>query len=214
MLNRIGILGDVHAQIAPLETALEFLREAAVDRVLCTGDICDGPQQRFGDTRRCIEVLRRNEVGVVRGNHDRWFLDGQLRELPDITPFDSLGETELQFLRALPSTLAFDTPAGKLLLCHGLGANDMTKLTPDDFGYALEMNKELQQLLRSEYSLVIAGHTHQRMLRVIGGKIFINAGTFLPDKSPCFSVADFTKKEVQFFDVRSSEVVESAVLRW
>ena len=34
---------------------------------------------------------------------------------------------------------SFDTIKGLALLCHGIGPNDMAKVGPDDFGYALGM---------------------------------------------------------------------------
>ena len=43
MLQKIGLIGDVHAQAALLETALNYLQTASVDAILCTGDIANGP---------------------------------------------------------------------------------------------------------------------------------------------------------------------------
>ena len=206
-LSRIGIIGDVHACDARLESALEFLVAQKVEKILCVGDIADG----FGDGERCCELLRSFDVAVVRGNHDRWLLNGEMRDLDDAVALSSLSKNAIEFLRALPQTLAFQTTRGPLLLCHGVGENDMRKLTPDDYGYALECNDELQALIGAgTFAFAVGGHTHARMVRRFGALIFINAGA-LPDWSgPCFALADFDAGAVEFFDFDGDEVAELA----
>lgn len=205
VLRRIGIVGDVHAEDAFLEIALCFLHTQNVDAILCTGDVVDGPD----DANKCCELLQQFDVRVVRGNHDRWILANEMRQLADADDLSSLSESTRNYLEDLPLTLTFRTVAGELLLCHGLGNNDMARLTPDDYGCALEMNQELQQLLRSDFRVVVAGHTHKRMVRKIDGVTFINAGTLFHKHSPCFAMIDFETSEVQFFDFVDGEIVAS-----
>ena len=202
-LSRIGIIGDVLACDARLESALKFLRAQNVEKILCVGDIVDGQ----GNGERCCELLQSFAVATVRGNHDRWLLNGEMRELPDSVALSSLNETTVAFLRALPKTLAFETTRGPLLLCHGVGENDMRKLTPDDTGYALECNDELQSLKSAgTFAFAVGGHTHARMVRRFGALTFINAGA-LPDWSgPCFSIADFARGDVEFYGFDGDEV--------
>lgn len=202
ILRRVGIIGDVHAEDCFLEIALHFLHAQNVDALLCVGDICDGPD----DVNRCCELLQRFGVHVVRGNHDRWILANEMRHLPDANSSSELSDATQTYLENLPLTLRFQTVVGELLLCHGLGQNDMARLTPDDFGYALEMNKDLQQLLRSDFRIVVGGHTHRRIVRTIENVTFINAGTLFHSHSPGFALADFEKGEVQFFDFLGGEV--------
>ena len=195
-LSRIGLIGDVHAQDARLQTALEFLRGAKVERILCVGDIADG----FGDGERCCQLLREFDVATVRGNHDRWVLNDQMRELPGAVALASLSATTVEFLRALPKTLTFATIGGPLLLCHGVGENDMSALKPDDYGYALECNDELQALMYGGvYRFGVGGHTHQRMVRRFGPLIWINAGALVDHHEPCFAIADFERQRVEFY---------------
>src|SRR5262249_46853384 len=100
-----------------------------------------------------------------------------------------------------------DTPIGKLLLCHGVGGNDMQNLKPDDTGYALETNDELTALLRSaRHTIVVGGHTHERMVRRFqapGGAplCFVNAGTLAPHPTLCGGVLDCAARNVRFFDL-------------
>jgi hypothetical protein len=76
-----------------------------------------------------------NEVATVRGNHDRWALSATMRDAPGALDVAHLNPDELTFLAALPTTPSYPTQSGALLLCHGLGPDDMCTLGPDDFGY-------------------------------------------------------------------------------
>lgn len=202
--RQIGIIGDIHAQADHLETALLFFESEGVHQLLCVGDVVDGP----GDAGRCCQLLREHQVPTVRGNHDRWFLEDTMRDLPDITPREQLSESSLQWLQALPLTLRFETIAGPLLLCHGVGENDMKRLAPDDSSYDLECNVELQALLRDNgFRFMVGGHTHRRMVRRIGKLTAINAGTLLLSQHPRIATVDFEHGFVQFHDFENGALI-------
>ena len=68
----------------------------------------------------------------------------------------------------------------------------MSKVAPDDFGYALEANDDLQNLVRAGvHRWILNGHSHQRMVRHFGAVTLINAGTLLRHHQPCFLELDF-----------------------
>lgn len=114
------------------------------------------------------------------------------------------------FLSGLPRMIELATVAGTVLLCHGLGPNDMAKVGPDDFGYALETNDDLQNLLRNRYfRWVINGHSHRRMVRAFPGVTIINAGTLKGDHSPCFLEIDFDRGVVLVFEFADDGSVPS-----
>lgn len=208
-LQRVGIIGDPHGEAELLRAALELLRALQPDALLCTGDAIDGGS----DVNACVALLQEFSVQTVRGNHDRWLFqmpEPERLTLPLAAPRESVSLQTRDFLLALPPTREFATVAGPLLLCHGLGDNDMAKLTPDDYGYALEANVELQTLLRASYRFAVGGHTHTRMVRHFtnlntgGDFTFINAGTLLsthPFKIPCCTCADFAAQTVTFYNL-------------
>lgn len=207
MLNLVGAIGDVHAEDETLELVLTWLSDERVTKVVCVGDVVDGP----GDVARCCELLTEHDVECVRGNHDRWALKGEMRGLPDASPLLSSDTTS--FLRALPSIRTYSTSSGQLLLCHGLGEDDMKRLGPDDYGYAVETNDALQDLVRGgTYRYVVNGHTHRRMVKAFGGVTVVNIGTLRRDHEPCFATIDFEHGRVRFLDVRVGKVHESEVL--
>jgi predicted phosphodiesterase len=192
---RIGVVGDVHGQDAALDRALDFFRRRGADAVLCVGDLIDGP----GDVGRVIELLREGGVHVVAGNHERWFLHDEQRRLDDATL--ELPPDARAFLEALPVVRRFATPAGGLLLGHGVGEDDMAELRPETKGYALQDIPTLRELmLDPEVAYVIGGHTHQRMVRRFQGITFLNAGTLLPAQDPCVLWVDFEARTYAFHD--------------
>jgi hypothetical protein len=113
-----------------LGRTLERLADLGVDDVLCTGDIVDGE----GSADNAIRLLADAGVYAVRGNHNRWFLLGAMRDLPDALPAEQLNSEHRKWLETLPRSLRFEMPAGSVLLCHGLGDADMATLMPDDEG--------------------------------------------------------------------------------
>lgn len=186
--RRIGLVGDIHAEDERLALALDVLQSRAVELVVATGDIADGA----GSVDRCCALLAAHRVVVVRGNHDRWLVAGTARDLPGATPVERVSAGSRQMLAQLPQMVELETVQGRALLCHGLGPNDMAKVGPDDFGYALESNDELQELVRGgAYRWILNGHSHRRMVRRFGGVTVINAGTLLRQHAPCFLELDF-----------------------
>lgn len=199
-LRTVGVLGDVHAEDAAVALALDALHD--VDAVLCVGDIVDGK----GDLERTVALLQERNVVCVAGNHERWFLAGTMRGVPDahLNSSDAVRE----FFAGLPRTLRLPTVAGNLMLCHAVGDDDMAELRSDTRGYALQALDGLRELwLDPELTFMVAGHTHERMVRAFPGLVVVNAGT-LRREAPGFVRIDFGEKKVRFFDLRDGAVVE------
>lgn len=72
--GRTIAIGDIHGCDVALETLLEAIAPTADDTVVALGDLCD----RGPDTRRVIDLLldlsKRCELKVIRGNHDEMML--------------------------------------------------------------------------------------------------------------------------------------------
>ncbi len=208
-LKRIGIVGDIHAESLLLVRALEFLQALKPDAIITVGDIVDGRD----NVDHCCALLKKHGVAAVRGNHERWFLQNDMRTLPYATLKEDINADSYRYLATLAITQQFDTPAGRLLLCHGLLENDMAAVLPDDEGYALDFNFELQRLLDlKQFSVMVNGHSHQRMVRSIDGLTLINAGTLKHDNDPGFGLVDFEAGRVQFFDISETAVTEAETL--
>ena len=204
VIRRLGALGDIHSEDRALEAALHFFEERDPDIIVAVGDLVDGP----GDVNRALHLLVEHNVLAVRGNHDRWILEDEMRDLPNAHRLEEIDAGGRELLGSLPPTRTLATSRGDLLLCHGVGEDDMQRLAPDDAGYALEANTALQRLLVSKrYPYVLGGHTHRRMARAIGGITFFNAGTLRRDDDPCFLWVDFERRVAEFRDVSPEGVV-------
>jgi predicted phosphodiesterase len=196
VIRRVGLIGDLHAEDETLAFALTELKKLGAETLLQVGDIADGP----GDLSRSVALLLEHQVLAVRGNHDRWLLSNQLRELPYAGQLTDTAPAVVDFLNALPVTREFRSPRGHVLLCHGLGKNDMVGVKPDHEGYDISSNTELQQLISERrYRFVLNGHTHRPMLRAFGPLSIINAGTLLRDYERTFTFVDFERGELKRF---------------
>jgi predicted phosphodiesterase len=223
-VERIGLIGDVHTEDALLERAIRELVARGAERLLCVGDISNG----LGDLARCCDLLRRHGVLAVRGNHDRWLLADVTRDLSDpevrrrlpagvITHLVNLRQSipaeTIAYLGALPATLALSTRRGIALLCHGLDANDLASLGPDDDGYALETNDDLHALQADpEVQIVLNGHTHRRMVRHLAGLTVVNAGTLRADREPGVVLLNVASGDVTWLDLGAGGAPEVAHL--
>jgi predicted phosphodiesterase len=214
---KLGLLGDIHAEDERLAAALALFREEHTDIVLFVGDVADGQ----GDLDRCCTLLASAHALGVRGNHDRWFLEGTMRSLPHAHLREDVAPATMALLGALPPVRTVETPLGSLLLCHGVGDNDMRRLTMDDDGYALEVNDELATLLEPNHpAIVVGGHTHERMVKRFRAAdvrkegdatlVFVNAGTLARHATPCCGILDCDERVVRFFELDDPEQVAAA----
>ena len=121
-------------------------------------------------------------------------------DLPHKT--QSLSPENRAFLTGLPQTRRFQTPAGELMLCHGVGSDDMAVLRSDTQGYGLQAIHPLRDLmLDPDLQFVVGGHTHDRMVRTFTGLTVINAGTLYREHSPCCLRLDFEALEAVYVTV-------------
>ena len=87
------MVGDVHACDDRLSRLLAFLHDQSLDTVVCVGDIVNGP----GDPNRCADLLHSHGVVTVRGNHDRWLLEGQALPGANAHRLEDLRRQRLRF---------------------------------------------------------------------------------------------------------------------
>ncbi|XOV83878.1 MAG: metallophosphoesterase family protein [bacterium] len=198
MLSRIGIIGDVHAQDQYLHQALDHLTRLGVDHIICTGDIADGP----GDIHACINLLLDYNVDTVRGNHDRWVLQNKARHIPDAHRRETLHDNVICYLQDLPLQIELETKLGTLLLCHGVGSNDLQKIWPGTDRMPAERSARLDDIIaKGDTPLMVNGHLHYRTLIHFDSLTLLNAGTLRGRHRPGFSLIDLDADEVHGFEL-------------
>ena len=133
-----------------------------------------------------------------------------MRDLRNATAVGALRRENREWLAALPKTMSFQTLQGGLLLCHGIGEDDMAMLREDDMGYALEFNLPLSELRKSKrYSFVVNGHSHEYMVRRIGKILVVNAGTLSRQSRQSCSIIDFETRCVEMADITGNRIVST-----
>lgn len=185
VINRFAVIGDVHGEDVTLAAILDFLKEVGpLDAILCTGDL----PGRTGNTERCVTLLKSVQAILVQGNHDA----GAMREKPR--------SRMAPILSGLPRTRSLVTSAGSLLLCHGVGSDFMAGIYPGG------TDEPICDVLRKagiydRYRLMIAGHTHQRLVRSLGSLTLINPGALTEGGLPGFAMVNINNNRVQFYDL-------------
>ena len=75
MTYRLAVISDVHADVHALQDALRHIDAKGCDAIVCAGDCVD-----YGlFANETLALLARRAIPTVRGNHDRWALDGDYR---------------------------------------------------------------------------------------------------------------------------------------
>lgn len=179
---RIGLIADIHGNHVALQQVLDDLGREAVDRIICAGDVAAlGPAPAA-----CIRTLRDRGIPTVRGNVDRWMVDGI--DAGTSTPvaalttwaIERLGPDEHDWLRGLPTIHCIDTPAGPLTVVHSTPNDDSVTVaatTPDstlDRWFATVPD-----------GMVVGGHTHVQLQRQTPRHLLLNPGSVgLPGTGP------------------------------
>ena len=175
MIQKIGIIGDVHSEHRRLRQALDWLEQQSVDAVVCTGDVADG-RGCFEQSWRALESAR---VHTVAGNHDRWLLTDKVRHVPHAQCRRQISDQGIEFLSTLPKVVCVETLAGELRLCHGVAEDDMAKVWPGTEATTIRRSEELDEWLAEPNgpAFVINGHMHFRTLIDFEHCHLVNAGT-------------------------------------
>ena len=203
--TRLGLIGDVHAEDEALKLVIEDLERRGVDAILCAGDVADGA----GDINRTCALLEDHRVITVAGNHDRWLLSDEMRDQAGATSPRLLNKRSREFLDRLPTTLRLTTTRGELLLCHGIGDDDLAAVKPDHLRHDLERNAPLKRLLAGPpIDVMVNGHTHRAMVRRVRHITIVNAGTLHRNDERRAAILDFGVLNVTFFDVVPTGLVE------
>lgn len=174
--SRLAIVGDIHARRDALAAVIDAIRDAGIERGVCTGDIV----MRGPDPAACIAVLRDLGWPVVVGNTDRKVIAGNPRppEHPASSrvgsrswTFRELERTDLEWLEALPGTVRLDLGGARIVVTHGDADSVSVPVN------AATSNRDLERLLRKlDADVLVVGHTHEAMIRTVRNGVVINPG--------------------------------------
>jgi putative phosphoesterase len=205
---RVAALYDIHGMLEPLEAVLRELEHERFDAVVIGGDAISGPQPA-----ETFELLRELHAPThwIRGNGERALgpdgadaINGDAEEALRFTA-SQFSDDERASLSSLPERVILVVDGlGETLFCHASPRNDrdiVTPGTPDErFGVLLEGVEE---------RIVVAGHTHMQLDRVVDGVRWINPGSVgMPYEGEVLAFWALLGPDVEFrrtpFDVERS----------
>ncbi len=205
---KIGIISDIHANLAKLRRARALLREQGAEVILCAGDLVDGETE--GDA--VVKYVRKQGFLCVQGNHDaamsharnedwldRWD-ESAFGRMPPRYRTDLLGEDSRAFLRDLPIKRCFEWDNRRVLLTHASTWDQVTYVYPK--GRSEYFSRIAAQ---AQADIVILGHTHIPMAVEVAGVWIFNPGSvdgsrIEPYLSTC-AVLDLSVTRYQVFDI-------------
>ena len=116
---RVGVISDLHADIASLEMVLQRFEREDISTILCGGDLVE----RGSDGNAVVEILQGRSIPCVKGNHDENALR-HARLSRDVDEAGRLSAKSLEFLEALPPTRDLDVDGVGLLLAHAIPSDN------------------------------------------------------------------------------------------
>ena len=173
---RIAVLSDVHGNLAALEAVLGDVTRRGADAVVGLGDFVSGPF----DPRGVADRVMAANMPAVRGNHDRWVVEGRDDDWHvDKLVREELNSAHTDWLRSLPATRVFE---GEVFMCHATPTTDtefwMDRLTESHGVLSNPREKIEAEAEGVDFPVLLCGHTHvARTLRLADGRLLVNPGS-------------------------------------
>jgi len=175
----VAVISDIHANLEALKLVTEDIKEKQVDKVVCLGDIV-GFHTHPGE---CIDLLRREGVFCILGNHDAGVIGLLQRELFPSECWDAIEWTRsqlsadhLSYLRSLRKHAIVDA---SMWLMHGYFRNVTRYLVGPARIFLAAARLRVRDIRLGFY-----GHTHDaRVHRVVGMKLLNNVHEVAPSET-------------------------------
>ena len=158
---RIGIVSDLHCNVAGLSQALHRIGD--VDELICLGDSIW--EYRFSND--LVRLLKERGAHTILGNHEEGFLGPQGHRARQPEWID---RSLLDWLAARPHRLELQLGRKKLLAVHS------TPWEPRGT-YVYPHDTLLQRFGEADADFVLYGHTHHQLVRRLGRLLVINPGS-------------------------------------
>ena len=158
---KLGIVADVHCNIAGLRAALELM--GPVDELLCAGDAV----YQFRFSNDVIVLLRERGARYILGNHERVLLSewGEAARTRAAVHHDLLA-----YMAEQPYQIETKVDGRRLVMVHG------SPFDPHD-EYLYPNSPSLQKLAAIDAEIIVLGHTHYHMAERIGSALVVNPGS-------------------------------------
>lgn len=196
----LGIISDIHANLPALEAVMGELKGLGPDRILCAGDLVG--YNPFPN--EVIEVVRKEGVHSILGNHDRATLTGDVSYFSEnamksiLWTRDVVTDASTGYLLTLPDRDELKFGKCRILLVHGSPR--------DNDEYVPAMDAKDWPFNGLDADVLVMGHTHQQWADRFGKLIALNPGSVGQprDKDPraSFATLDTDTLEVRLHRVK------------
>jgi len=204
------ILADIHGNSIALDKVMEDVQSIGrVDEYWILGDFAAIGHDPIGVLER---ISNHSNTRLIRGNTDRYICTGELPwpQLEDVIRDPTLTQLHIQIVRSFAWTSGAVSAAGWLPWFRKL-ALDMRLVLPDgsrvlavhatpgtDDGMGIGFNISDDDLLKLvsdvEAELVLVGHTHLPLDRIVGNIRVVNPGSvsnpFPPDLRASYAILE------------------------
>lgn len=182
---KLGIITDIHSNIIALNEVLKEFEKIKVDKIICCGDIIGiGPSPE--EVVQALMQMSDKLIGV-RGNHEKYLLDGLLVNVHDNKrnmsfeeiqnhkwTHSRISEQSKKFLENLPIYKIIEIENKKIFVIH-YPMNKKCEYKEHIKNPTFEENKEMFREVN--YDIYVYGHTHSVCINNRDNKCFINVGS-------------------------------------
>ena len=153
-IKQIAFISDIHGNLEALLAVLGEIKKKGITKIICVGDVVG-----YGaDPGACIEIIRKNEIPSVQGNHDSYVCSDRGMGSINRDAYESilwtresLSPEQKDWLSQLPLVIEFES----ISVAHSSLKN------PEDWGYVLDKEQAEECFSMQNNSITIIGHTHR-----------------------------------------------------
>ncbi|MCL2499719.1 MAG: metallophosphatase family protein [Defluviitaleaceae bacterium] len=210
-MKRIAVISDIHGNLPALEATIKDIRQRAVDRIICLGDLIGkGP-----NATEVIEICRNECETVVKGNWDDFICEAHFAPKKDQeTHFggrtrwyiNNMRSQDLDYLHSLPHGVEIRLSGRLIRLFHAHPKNYNRYHQDSPLAQRLELFEPFDFSKAEETSdVALYADIHNAYLQMVQGKCLINVGSVgnpLDITQASYVILEGEESDGSFFDVR------------
>lgn len=197
------IFSDIHGNQYAWRALLKYIKNVKYDYIVFLGDIFG---YYYGQEEIINGLLSIDGLIWLKGNHDQSFLDMMDNRISYLDLELNYGSTYrriypngqwmIKLIKPLSSSYQLQADRLNIFFCHG---------TPKDpLNGRCYPRENWKPTDCQNYDVVIAGHTHFRMIRENEGKLWLNAGSLgqpRDGRESCCLLFDTKERKFEYIDL-------------
>lgn len=197
------VFSDIHGNQYAWRALLKYIKNVKYDYIVFLGDIFG---YYYGQEEIINGLLSIDGLIWLKGNHDQSFLDMMDNRISYLDLELNYGSTYrriypngqwmIKLIKPLSSSYQLQADRLNIFFCHG---------TPKDpLNGRCYPRENWKPTDCQNYDVVIAGHTHFRMIRENEGKLWLNAGSLgqpRDGRESCCLLFDTKERKFEYIDL-------------